>query len=67
MTTESDVYRTANVVIDKYGDDAALYSAIRGDEFHRVGNHEGEILWRRVTMAVQMIQSVERPEDAVVH
>lgn len=67
MKSENDIYKTANQVIDKFGEEAALYSAIRGDEFQRLGNQEGEVLWRRITKAVEVLQTSERPMSAVLH
>ena len=67
MKTETDIYKTANQVIDKFGEEAALYAAIRGDEFQRLGNQEGEVLWRRITRAVEVLQTKERPTTAVLH
>lgn len=67
MKSEADIYKTANQVIEKFGEEAALYAAIRGDEFHRLGNQEGEVLWRRITKAVEVLQTKERPQTAVLH
>jgi len=67
MKTETEVYKTANQVIDKFGDEAGLYAAIRGDEFQRLGNQEGEVLWRRICKAVEVLQTNERPNAAVLH
>ncbi|MDV7339210.1 hypothetical protein RYZ26_06375 [Terasakiella sp. A23] len=67
MKNENDIYKTANQVIEKFGEEAALYAAIRGDEFQRLGNQEGEILWRRITRAVEVLQTTERPTTAVLH
>jgi len=67
MKNENDIYKTANQVIDKFGEEAALYAAIRGDEFQRLGNQEGEVLWRRITRAVEVLQTNERPTTAVLH
>jgi len=67
MKTETEIYKTANQVIEKFGEEAALYAAIRGDEFQRLGNREGEALWRRITQAVEVLQTKERPKTAVLH
>ena len=67
MTTESEIYKTAQVVLEKYGEEAEIYAAIRGDEFHRLGNMAGEALWRRITKAVKNLQIAERPKDFALH
>jgi hypothetical protein len=67
MKSENEIYETANKVIEKFGEEAALYAAIRGDEFQRLGNQEGEVLWRRITKAVEVLQTKERPRNAVLH
>lgn len=67
MKTEAEIFETAHEVIEKFGDEAALYAAIRGDEFNRIGNSEGEALWRRITRAVETIQITERPGSETLH
>ncbi|WP_135079011.1 hypothetical protein [Terasakiella sp. SH-1] len=67
MKSETEIYETANKVIERFGDEAALYAAIRGDEFQRLGNYEGEVLWRRITKAVEVLLTTERPRTAVLH
>lgn len=67
MKNQIDIYKTASQVIEKFGEEAALYAAIRGDEFQRLGNQEGEMLWREITRAVETLQASERPKDAILH
>jgi hypothetical protein len=48
MTSETDIYRSAKVLIDQHGDDAAIHAAQRADELLDQGDLEGRDLWVRV-------------------
>ena len=50
-----------------FGDDAAIYAAMRADELMEAGDIEGEAVWLRIGKAVEELLSEERPEDAEVH
>jgi hypothetical protein len=45
MTTDLDIYRTAKVLIDRYGDGASLHAANRADELLDRGDMEGRAVW----------------------
>ncbi len=60
MTSDLDIYRTANVLVKRYGEDAALEAAQRADAMLEKGSLEGQRVWRRVLAAVKEIQRKER-------
>ncbi len=41
MTTDLDIYRTANALIKQHGDRAELYAAMRADELLEAGDMDG--------------------------
>ncbi len=67
MTSDLDVYRSANELIKQFGDTADIEAAMRADERLAAGDMEGEAVWFRIVKAIEELQSQERPDDAEVH
>ncbi len=63
MTTDLDIYRTANALIKQHGDRAELYAAMRADELLEAGDMDGRRVWLRVLEAVQELTSKEPPGE----
>ncbi len=62
MTTELDIYRTANVLVKRYGEDAALEAAQHADALLEKGCLDGQRVWKRVLKAIKDIQRQEPRE-----
>ena len=56
MVADLDVFRTANVLVKHYAEDAALEVAQRADSFLEAGDVDGCSVWKRVLAAVKEIQ-----------
>ncbi len=54
-----DIYRSANVLIRKHGEDAAIEAAMRTDAMLDKGNLDGYAVWKRIVRAVEEIQRAE--------
>jgi len=54
---DSDIERSACVLIQQYGDDAKLEAALRADEFLEDGDWLGSLVWRRILEAVERLQA----------
>ena len=67
MTSDLDAYRSAHLLIKRYGDDAPIEAALRADELMEAGEMEGQAVWLRIVKAVEELLSEERPDDAEVH
>ena len=67
MTSDIDIYRSANELIKQYGDAADIEAAMRTDERLAAGDMDGEAVWLRIVKAVEELLSEERPDDAEVH
>ncbi len=67
MTSDIDIYRSANELIKQHGDAADIEAAMRADERLAAGDVEGEAVWLRIVKAIEELQSEERPGDAKVH
>jgi len=67
MTSDLDIYRSANELIEQHGEAADIEAAMRADELMDAGDMEGEAVWLRIVTAVEELLSEERPDDAEVH
>ncbi|MCH9050502.1 MAG: hypothetical protein IIA72_05405 [Proteobacteria bacterium] len=67
MTSDLDVYRSANELIEQHGDAADIEAAMRADERLAAGDMDGEAVWLRIVKAIEELLSEGRPEDAEVH
>ena len=67
MTSDRDIYRSANELIKQHGDAADIEAAMRADELMEAGDMEGEAVWLRIVKAIEELLSEERPDDAEVH
>jgi hypothetical protein len=60
MTSDLDIYRSANVLIREHGEDAALEAAMRADAMLEKGGLEGQAVWKRIVRAVGEIQRTKQ-------
>ena len=67
MTSDLDIFRTANVLIREHGEDAALEAAQRADAMLEKDDMEGAAVWRRVLEAVEELQRKERAPGEAAH
>ncbi len=67
MTSDLDIYRTANVLVKHYGKDAALEAAQRADAMLEKGSLDGHQVWKRVLATVKEIQRQEPREGEAVN
>ncbi len=67
MTSDLDIYRSANEFIKQYGEAADIEAAMRADGCLAAGDMEGEAVWLRIVKAIEELLSEERPSDAEVH
>ena len=67
MTSDIDIYRSANLLIQQHGEDAPVHAAMRADELMEAGDMEGRAVWKMILKAIEELLSKERPGDAEVH
>ncbi len=67
MTSDLDIYRSANELIKQHGEAADIEAAMRADECLAAGDMEGEAVWPLIEKAIEEWLSEERPGDAEVH
>jgi hypothetical protein len=67
LTSDLDIYRTANVLIREHGDEADLEAAQHADAMLEKGAIDGQRVWKRVLAAVKEIQREEPREGEAVN
>ncbi len=66
LIPDLDIYRTANVLIKRHGQDAPIQAAMRADELLEAGDLEGCAVFQRVAKAAAELLSKERPPGVLV-
>ena len=67
MTSDLDIYRSAQVLTDTHGEDAALKVSVIADAMRKRKNMEGVAVWLRVLHAVEELQRTGRREGEAAH
>ena len=55
MIPEIDIWRVANLMLKRYGDEADIESAILAEELFEEGDHNGAAVWLRVIDAIAQL------------
>jgi hypothetical protein len=64
MTPALDIYRAANVLVQRYGaEQAALMAAQRIDALLELGDVDGQVVWKGILRAVQELTRAARKPD----
>ncbi len=56
MITDLEIFRAANQLVKRYGQDAELEAAMRADAMLEAGDIEGQRVWKRILKAVDELQ-----------
>ncbi len=56
MPDDLDIYRSARLLIDQHGDEAAIRAAERADVMLDAGDLDGVAVWRRILDAIKQLQ-----------
>jgi hypothetical protein len=67
MIPDLDIRRSAWVLIQRYGADAAVEAAARADEMLDVGDVDGARVWQRIANAIDHLQAEKPAEGKRVH
>ena len=59
MISDLDIYRTANLLVNRHGEDAPIEAAMRADAMLETGNLDGYAVWKRILRAVEELQGTE--------
>ena len=61
MIPEIDIWRVANLMLKRYGDEADIESAIRAEELAEAGDWRAEAVWRRIVGAIGQLENTTPP------
>ncbi len=53
MIPDLDIYRTANLLEKRHGEDAPIETAMRADAMLEKGDLDGYAVWKRIVRAVE--------------
>jgi hypothetical protein len=67
-TTTKDVYRLAQLLLDRHGDiDAVIVAATISSQLGDLGDEKGQTAWKRVVKATIDLIDDDPPEGVEVH
>jgi len=58
MIPDPDIWRAAQLMFKRHGEDAPIAAAQRADELAREGDLDGAAVWKRTLQAVEELQRV---------
>ena len=62
MIPDIDIWRCAQLMLNNYGDEAALEAAATADEWLAKGNIDAQHVWLRIARAIDDLQTVKPGE-----
>ena len=65
MISDRDIYMAANILVKRYGDDAATQAAMRADVLGAENDTEGQREWIRIMKAIEELRRTRAPEEPV--
>ncbi len=65
--SDSDISRSANLLIDQHGEDAAGFAVKQADKQAEAGNREGQAVWLWVLSAIEELHRVRPKRDEPTH
>ncbi len=66
MISDLDIYRSAQVLVKRHGQDAPIHAAMRADAMLETGDLDGYAVWKRIVKAAEELLSKERPAAVTV-
>ncbi len=67
MTSDLDIYRSAQALVKHHGQDAPIHDAMRADAMLKVGDLAGCAVWKRILRAVEGLQGAAPRAGEAVH
>ena len=59
MTSDLDIYRSAQALVKQHGADAPIHAAMRADALLDKGDLDGYDVWKRILRTVRVLQETE--------
>ncbi len=67
MISDFDIYRSAKVIIERYGEKARLHATKRADALLKAGDLDSYAAWKRILRAIEELQRVGPKSGEAVH
>ena len=67
MTSDLDIYRSANLLVQQHGEDAPIHAAMRADAMLETADLDGYGVWKRILRAVKELQGTGPKSGEAVH
>ncbi len=67
MIPDLDIYRSANVLVKRHGQDAPIHAAMRADAMLDKGDLDAYAMWKRILRAVEALQGTVPKSGEAVH
>ncbi len=67
MTSDLDIYRSAQALVKQHGADAPIHAAMRADALLEKGDLDGGAVWKRILRAVEELRRTEPASGEVSH
>ncbi len=67
MTSDLDIYRAANLLVKRHGQDAPIHAAMRADAMLEAGDLDGYAMWKRILRAVEELQGTDMRPGVRAH
>ena len=68
MVDDLDIYRSANLLIDRHGNDAPIFAAMQADKCLAAGDLDGKAVWMGVIRAIKELLNQQPPSsDTPLH
>ncbi len=65
MPSEIDIYRSAKLLIDQHGEDAAIFAAMQADKCLEGGDLDGNAVWMGVIRAIKELLNQQPPGSGI--
>ncbi len=66
MVSDLDIFRSANILVKRHGQDAPIHAAMRADAMLEKGDLDGYAARKRILRAVEVVQgTAPKPGEAV--
>jgi hypothetical protein len=62
MISDVDIWQCAQLMVNNYGDEAAMEAATMADDFLSKGNTEAQRVWLRIARAIDELRTVKPGE-----
>jgi hypothetical protein len=67
VVSDLDIYRSANLLVKRHGEDALIEAAMRADAMLEAGDLDGYAVWKRILRAVEVLQGTGPKLGEAVH